>query len=177
MKMEGHRLLVVGAVCAALAGCGSSGFDSGGSGEPGGPVAVETGEGTVALGEEDGEASIETETGIETDEGSFSAGGDLPDLWPADFPVPEGAEVQQGGSFTDESGSQVTATFVTDAGGAETFVFYHVALVDSIGSQSSGDAGGQFFGNLSLVGRWNGNIAVQTDPTDGRTTVNVILAV
>ena len=84
---------------------------------------------------------------------------------------------QQGGSFTDESGSQVTATFVTDTGGPETFVFYQVALVDSIGSQSSGDAGGQFFGNLSLVGRWNGNISVQTDPTDGRTTVNVVLAV
>lgn len=166
------RLIVVGAVCAGLAACGSSGFDASGSGEPsGGTVVVETDEGTVTFGEEDGQINIES------DEGSFSTTGDLPDRWPADFPVPDGAEVKRGGSFTDESGSQVTATFATDTGGEETFVFYQVALGAAVASQSSGDAGGQFFGNLSLAGRWNGSIAVLTDPTDGRTTVNVVLAV
>ena len=164
-------MLCAGAVCLALAGCGSTDF--GGASRDGDPTSAPT-------GAEEAPATPQPEDdGVDlgSDEGSFSTGGRLPDLWPADFPIPEGAEVAQSAGFTDESGSRVAATLTTQTGGPETFAFYQAALAEAIESESAGDTGGRFFGNLALTGRWNGNVAVFTDPTEAHTTVEIVLAV
>ena len=169
--MRRRRLLCAGAVCLALAGCGSTDF--GGASRDGDPTSAPTGDGAGSAIPEPGDGGVD----LGSDEGSFSTGGQLPDLWPADFPMPEGAEVTQSAGFTDESGSQVTATLTTETGGPETFAFYQSALAEAIQTESAGDTGGRFFGNLGLAGRWNGNVAVFTDPTEAHTTVEIVLAV
>lgn len=63
---------------------------------------------------------------VDTPDGSFTAGSGLPEGFPADFPLPEGAEVAGGVSGIDQY--DVVVSFMVPGGVAQSADFYRVAL-------------------------------------------------
>lgn len=107
---------------AVLGAC--SGDDNGGGvglGRSGdGDFEVETDEGSAKVDLDDGDFEVET------DDGSFSASsdGDLPEDFPDDFPMPDGAKVQFSGSGGSAEGSGMVVSFVVDDSVDDVFEFF-----------------------------------------------------
>lgn len=119
------RVLAVGALVAALSGCGFVGD------RVGERVAEELGDRAV-----DGEVDFDRDSGeirIENSEGSFTiGGGDLPDAFPDEMPVPDGGEIVSTQSGSNDQGEQVSVqVHVTEGSFDELVAFFDDELASA----------------------------------------------
>lgn len=87
-----------------------------------------------------------SEINVETSEGTFNMGGDLPEDWPDDAPTPAGCDVQTAQSFDTADGYGAVVHFDCEGGDPQT-IFDQVKAeaerqgwtIDSEGNHSSDD--------------------------------------
>lgn len=114
-------LALVFALALAAAACGGDDGSDGGTDAGGDGVTVTgpTGDGVTVTGPTGG-ITITGPTGGEVNIG----GGDLPEGWPADFPIPDGATP----AYSVSAGGGVSVWFSTDLGLDEVKAFFESAL-------------------------------------------------
>lgn len=125
--------------------------------------------GAACSSDDDDDAATTTTTAasgsgfsVETPAGqvSLSLEGDLPPGWPADFPLPEGAEPAGSGSLAgDDSGVRV-GVFSTTAPAEETFAFFTgESSLEPTGARDVG-VGDRFLGSVDIGGDYDGSVTV-----------------
>ena len=168
----------VGALLGAVAMVtvlGACGGDDGGLEDLGGGK-----DGDFEIETDDGNAKVDLDDGdfkVETDDGSFSASsdGDLPDEFPEDFPMPDGAKVQFSGSGDSGGGDGgVVVAFTVDDSVGDVFDFFIDELPKAgyrvVQKTTSEDPAS---GSIVFEGEHNGLIFLGEE--SGATTVTVTL--
>lgn len=137
--MKNHHKSIVGIVvaAAALSGCGKAAEKSS---EAFAEKLVEQQTG----GEVDIDTSGDGSFKMETEDGSFSSGSEMPKDWPDFIPMPEGFELASNMSFDDPQGRTITLTGSSPAKPSEILDMYKSELGDwtmeSDSTMGSGDA-------------------------------------
>lgn len=122
--MTDMRTKVAGAVAALILGIGLAGCGGGDE------TVVATDDGTVSVDQDENRIEIETDEGSATITGQGS--GELPDGWPSEVAVPEGATITGGMAMTgqDQKGWTASLSF-PDASAKDVMAQFASSLEDA----------------------------------------------
>ncbi len=111
---------------------------------------------------------------VETEDGSLSVGtGELPDDWPEDIPVIEGATLEGAYSSSSNGESVHTASLTTDDSVADVLAFYKDELSGwTVDQESTSEVNGSESGILT-VSDGDRTAAITASETDGTTNVSI----
>lgn len=159
--------LALGAALVLGAGCGQA------ADEAAERVSEEAAEEALGGGDSNVDIDEDGNVEIETEDGSLSTGSDLPDDWPEDIPVIEGATVDGAYSSSANGESVHTASMTTDDSVADVLASYKDALSGwTVDQESTSELNGTESGVLTLSDG-DRTAAITATETDGATTVSI----
>ena len=93
---------------------------------------------------------------------SFSLDGQLPQNWPSQFPVPEGAKVAGSGSLGDSSSATLVAAYTTSEPPSDAFTFYTDNSKLTTSGRSPVGPGSRYVGRAKITAPYTDSVSVIT---------------